>query len=174
MHSPAASLVVFISVQASSLPCCIMKLMTSVLVTVVLTLLVAGTSTAAPGDFPFERCFSGTQKQDLHMKLCTEVGMTDAFCKANKAIIKTCKDQILSASHTRPTIQAAADCLHTVGDITVPDDDTATTQRFKQYMKKAVFNNQDLCSAAQEMIACLKQNTEMVQLMKDCIAKAGK
>ncbi|XP_069175977.1 uncharacterized protein [Procambarus clarkii] len=173
MHSPVSSLVVFISVQASSLPCCIMKLMASVLVTVVLTLLVAWTSTAAPGDFPFEKCFNETQKQDLHMKLCTEVGMTDAFCKANKAIIKTCKDQILSASHTRPTIQAAADCLHTVGDITVPDDDTATTFLFKQYMKTVV-TIQDLCSDAEEMIACLKQNTEMVQLMKDCIAKAGK
>ncbi|XP_045585586.1 uncharacterized protein [Procambarus clarkii] len=151
-----------------------MKLMTSVLVTVVLTLLVAGTSTAGPGGFPFEKCFSEAQKQEFKKQLCTDLGQTEDFCKSNKQLLKNCKNQIMSGPNAQSIIQASVTCLQTVANITVPAANTGTGELFKQFMKTVVANNQDLCSKGQDIMTCFKQNTGMAQLMKDCIAKAGK
>ncbi|XP_045585587.1 uncharacterized protein [Procambarus clarkii] len=150
-----------------------MKLMTSVLVTVVLTLLVAGTSTAGPGGFPLEACFSGAKRRDFKNRLCSDLDQTEEFCRTYKPLLNNCKDQIMNGTHAQSILQAAADCLHTVADITVPAANTVNVDVFTEYLQSVVTNVADLCFKVEDLVTCFKQNTGMAQLMKDCIAQAG-
>ncbi|XP_069175983.1 uncharacterized protein [Procambarus clarkii] len=157
-----------------------MNPMTSVMVTVALAMLVAGTTTAAstggPGGrsaFPLGKCFTAAQGDNFKKQLCTDMGKTEAYCKDNEQQITTCRKNIITVSNSQALIQASAGCLQTVVGVTVPASSMTDAKTFYPYVSQLLDSNDTICSQIQEILTCFKLSSNLSQLIQDCLTKAG-
>ncbi|XP_053649302.1 uncharacterized protein [Cherax quadricarinatus] len=139
------------------------------------TLLVMFAGAGDSKDFlPLDKCLNKTARDNMKRQFCSDLNMTTNACRTNKEQIKNCKRTIMSGVNSTIILNTAAGCLESVANITVPDIARNDTAEFKIFIVTNIRNNrQAVCNYSQPLLDCIKTNTNMTQLIKDCLKKNG-
>nr|XP_053649300.1 uncharacterized protein LOC128700266 [Cherax quadricarinatus] len=154
-----------------------MTQLTSLILTLMVLVIGAGAQSELhyPQGFPLEQCLSQRMKDALKEKFCGDLGLTDADCIAQESGLRKCKVIITQGAQGPAIINASADCFQSVTGINVPAAARGHHKALAAVVEAAIqTNRKSVCDRTLQLLYCLSTNTNVNQLMSNCLAGSNK